>query len=136
MDPPDLKWYTMILNKCKSLDINDFLHDVNPYVVARPLPPQRTAPTNVSQATRPVVVPCYCIVESDIFESEETALERPHDRREDTATLGSLLEEGSGGFNQFRTMQGKVTRSELFTDPDVFRAEGGNLVSSSRGYQS
>jgi hypothetical protein len=33
-------------------------------------------------------------------------------------------------------MQGKVTRSELFMDPDIFAAEGGNPVSSSQGYQS
>ena len=33
MDLLDLEWYTAILNKCKSLDINDFLHDVSPYMV-------------------------------------------------------------------------------------------------------
>jgi hypothetical protein len=39
MDPLDLEWYTTILNECKSLDINDFLHDVSSYVVTQPLPP-------------------------------------------------------------------------------------------------
>ena len=33
-------------------------------------------------------------------------------------------------------MHGKVTRSKLFTDPDIFAAEEENPVSSSRGYQS
>jgi hypothetical protein len=40
IDPTDLEWYTAILEECKSLDINDFLHDVSPYVVTRTLPPQ------------------------------------------------------------------------------------------------
>jgi hypothetical protein len=104
MDPPDMEWYTAILKECKSLGINDFLHDVSPYVVTRPLPPQRAAPTNVSQLTRPVVVPRHRIVELEIFESGETALERPHDSREDSKTLGTLFGEGSGGFNQFETI--------------------------------
>jgi hypothetical protein len=99
-----MEWYTAILKECKSLGINDFLHDVSPYVVTRPLPPQRAAPTNVSQLTRPVVVPRHRIVELEIFESGETALERPHDSREDSKTLGTLFGEGSGGFNQFETI--------------------------------
>jgi hypothetical protein len=136
MDPPDLEWYTAILNECKSLNINDFLYDVSPYVFARPLPPQRTAPTNVSQSMRPTAVPCRRIVELDIFESRETAWEGPHDRREDTTNLGTLLEERSGGFNQFGAMQGEGTRSELFMDPNIFGVKGGNPVSSSRGHQS
>jgi hypothetical protein len=131
MDPPDLEWYTTICKECKSLDINDFLHDVSLYVVTRLLLPQRAAPTNVSQSLCPAAVPCRRIVKSEIFESGETARERLHDNREDSETLGTLFGEGSGGFNQFGTMQGKITRSELFTDPDVFAAEGGNLVSSS-----
>ena len=48
VDAPDLEWYTAILDECKLLDINDFLQDVSPYVVTLPLPPQRTAPLNVS----------------------------------------------------------------------------------------
>jgi hypothetical protein len=71
------------------------------------------------------------IVKSEIFELGETAWERPHDSHQDSETLGTLFGEGSGGFNQFGTMQGEVTRSELFTDPDVFAAEGGNPVSLS-----
>jgi hypothetical protein len=33
MDLPDLEWYTVILKEYQSLNINDFLHDVSPYVV-------------------------------------------------------------------------------------------------------
>jgi hypothetical protein len=39
MDPMDLEWYTAILDECKLLNINDFLHNVSPYVVNRMLPP-------------------------------------------------------------------------------------------------
>jgi hypothetical protein len=56
IDPTDLKWYTAILEECKSLDINDFLHDVSTYVVTRTLPPQRAASSNVSDSNRPAVV--------------------------------------------------------------------------------
>ena len=38
MDAMDLEWYIAILEECKSLDSNDFLYDVSPYVVNRPLP--------------------------------------------------------------------------------------------------
>jgi hypothetical protein len=72
MDPLDLEWYTAILNECKSLDINDFLHDISPYVVTQPLPLQRAEPTNISNSTRLVVVPRRRIVESEIFQSAET----------------------------------------------------------------
>jgi hypothetical protein len=61
---------------------------------------------------------------------------RSHDSREDTPYLGTLVGEWSQGFNQFGIMQGEVTRSKLFMDPDIFVAKGGNPVSSSRGYQS
>jgi hypothetical protein len=134
MDPLDLEWYTAILNECKSLNINDFLHNVSPYVVTRPLPPQRAEPTKISNLSHPTAVPRHRIVESKIFQSVETRWVRS-DSREDTPYLGTLVGEGSREFNQFGTMQGEVTRSELFTDPDIFTAEGGNLVSSSQGYQ-
>jgi hypothetical protein len=81
-------------------------------------------------------VPLRRIVESDIFESVETTQERSSDIREDNLSLGTLLKEGTRGFNQFRTMQGEVTRSKLIMDPDAFAAEGGDPISSSRGYQS
>jgi hypothetical protein len=92
---------------------------------------QRPASSNVSDSSRPITVPRRCLVETDIFGSEETALERSSAPRQDTPNLGTFLGEGSREFNQFGTTQGEMRR-----DPDVFAAEEGNPVSSSRGYQS
>jgi hypothetical protein len=129
MDPTDLEWYTTILDKCKSLDINDFLHNVSPYVVNHMLPPQRAAPSNVSDSSRPVAVPRCRLVETEIVGSGETTRERSSVPRQDTPNLGTLFGEGSREFNQFGTMQ-----EEMHRDPDVFAVEVGNLVSLSRGY--
>ena len=76
MDPTDLEWYITILDECKLLDINDFLHDVSLYVVNRPLPPQHITSSNVSDSSHPTVVPRRCLVEMDTFRREETARER------------------------------------------------------------
>jgi hypothetical protein len=65
----------------------------------------------------------------------ETACERSSDTREDTPSLGTLYGEGSRGFNQFGTIQGEVTISDLITKPGAFAAAGGIPVSSSQGYQ-
>ena len=35
----DLEWYEVVLKEYKSLDVNDFLHDVSPCMTNRPLPP-------------------------------------------------------------------------------------------------
>jgi hypothetical protein len=76
-------------------------------------------------------VPRSRFVETDNFGSEETARERSSAPRQDTPNLDSFLGEGSREFNQFGTMQGEMRR-----DPDLFAAQVGNLVSSSREYQS
>jgi hypothetical protein len=132
IDPTDLEWYTAILEECKSLDINDFLHDVSPYVVTRTLPPQQAVSSNVSDSNRPAAVPRRRLVETDIFGSEEMAQERSSTPRQDTPNLDTFLGEGSREFNQFGTMRG----GGMHRDPDVLAAEVGNPVSSSRGYQS
>jgi hypothetical protein len=131
IDPTDLEWYTAILEEYKSLDINDFLYNVSPYVVNCTLPPQRATSSNVSDSSRPAAVPRCRLVETDIFGSVETARERSSAPRQDTPNLGTFFGEGSREFNQFGTMRGETRR-----DPDVFAAEEGNPVSSSRGYQS
>jgi hypothetical protein len=130
-DPIDLEWYTTILEECKSLDINDFLHNVSLYVVNRTLPPQRAATSNLSDLSHPAAVPRRRLVETDIFGSGETARKRSSAPHQDTPNLGTFLGEGSREFNQFGTMQGEMRR-----DPDVFAAQVGIPVSSSRGYQS
>jgi hypothetical protein len=38
VDAYDLKWFSAMLEECKSLDIKDFLHNVSPYVVSRSHP--------------------------------------------------------------------------------------------------
>jgi hypothetical protein len=95
VDAPNLEWFTAILEECKSFDINDFLHDVNPYMVTRLLPPQCTAPTNISQSTRASVVPPRRIGKSDIFELAEMAWKRSSSNRQDTPSWDTLLREGS-----------------------------------------
>ena len=76
MDPTDLEWYIAILEEYKLLNINNFLHDVSPYVVNRLLPPQCTASNNVFDSSRPAVVLRHCLAETDIFGLEATAQER------------------------------------------------------------
>ena len=66
----------MILEEYKSLDINDFLHDVSSYVVNRMLPLQRAASNNVSDSSCPAVVPRRCFIKTEIFGLKETAQER------------------------------------------------------------
>jgi hypothetical protein len=131
IDPTDLEWYTAILEECKSLNINDFLHDVNPYVVTRTLPLQRAASSNVSDSNCPAAVPRRRLVEMDIFGSEETARERSSAPRQDTPNLDTFLGEGSREFNQFGTMRGEMHRVED-TSPSIqwdrVLAKAGNPV--------
>jgi hypothetical protein len=49
MDTHDLEWFSAMLEECKSLDINDLLHNVIPYVVSRPHPQYRAPPTGALQ---------------------------------------------------------------------------------------
>jgi hypothetical protein len=129
MDPTDLEWYTMILNECKLLDINEFLHNVSSYVVNCTLLPQHAVLSNVSDSSHPAVAPRCRLVETEIFGSGETVRERSSAPCQGTPNLGTLFGEGSREFNQFGTMQGEMLR-----DPDVFATEVGNPVSSSQGY--
>ena len=100
----DMEWYTSILEECKLLDINDFLHDVSPYVVNHTLPPQRAASSNVCDLSRPAAVPRRRLVEMDIFGSGETMQERSSTPLQDTPNLGALFGEGNHEFNQFGTI--------------------------------
>jgi hypothetical protein len=126
IDPTDLEWYTTILEECKYLDINEFLHNVSPYVVNRTLPPQRTATSNLSDSSCPAAVPHRRLVETNIFGSREVARKRSSAPHQDTPNLGTFLGEGSREFNQFGSMQ-----EEMHRDPDVFAAQVGIPVSSS-----
>ena len=121
IDPTDLEWYTAILRECKKLDINNFLQDVSPYVVNRPLPPQRAASSSMPNSSRPTVVPRRRLVETDIFESEEIAPKRSSTPCQDNPLSGK----GSRKFDQFGSMQGEMRR-----DSDAFATGVGNPISS------
>ena len=99
MDPMDLEWYTVIHEEYKLLNINDFLYDVNLYVVNRMLPLQCAASSNVSESSCPAVVPHCCLVETEIFGSGEMARERSSTPRQDTPNLDTLFGEGSHKFD-------------------------------------
>jgi hypothetical protein len=58
-----------VLDECSSLDVNDFLHDVSPYVTNRLLPPYRAPATAAAQDAPFTSAPPVRFVESDIFES-------------------------------------------------------------------
>ena len=76
MDPMDLEWYTAIFEECRSFDINDFLYNVSPYMVNRTLLPQHAASNNVFDSSHLPAVPCYCLVEMEVFGSGEMVQER------------------------------------------------------------
>ena len=120
MDPMDLKWYTAILEECKSLDINNFLYDVSLYVVNRLLLPQRAASNSLCDSSRPTAKLRHHLIETVIFGLGETAQERSFAPRQDTP----LSSERSHKFDQFGSMQ-----EEMYRDPDVFVVEVENLVS-------
>ena len=71
MAPIDLEWYTVILEECKLLNINNFLHDVSPYVVNCPLPLQRATSSTVFDSSHPATVSRRRLVETEIFGLEE-----------------------------------------------------------------
>ena len=112
----------MLLKECKKLDINNFLHDVSPYMTNRPLPPQRAASSRVFDPNHPIVVLRRSLVETNIFEYEEIVLERSFTLRQDNPLSG----EGSRKFDQFGNMQGEMHR-----DPDAFEPAVKNPISSS-----
>jgi hypothetical protein len=47
VDACDLQWFSWMLEHCKLLDMNDFLHNESPYVVSQ-VRPQYCAPSTVA----------------------------------------------------------------------------------------
>ena len=75
VDSNDVEWYDAVLDEYSSLDVNDFLHDISPYVTSRLLPPYQGAVTVASQVVPSTSPPLVQFVESDIFEAaHETRL--------------------------------------------------------------
>jgi hypothetical protein len=137
VDFHDSEWYDEVLKACSSLDVNDFLHDVSPYVTNRPLPPYRAAVTASGQGAPSTSAPPVRLVETEIFhDSHERRLPNYPDISEDEPYMGTSFGQGGGGFNQFGSMEGAVCGSDFLRNPDPSTLDVTEPVSSSRGYQS
>ena len=117
MDAIDLKWYTAILEEYKSLDINDFLYNVSPYMVNCKLPLQHAASNKVTDSSCPAAVLRRCLVETEIFGLGETAWDRSSTPCQDIPNLGTLFGEGSCKFDQFGTMEGEMWVRPWYNEP-------------------
>ena len=67
VDNRDVDWYNTVLKECLSLDVNDFLHNVNPYVTNRLLPPYHAATTASNHGVPSTSGPLVRLVETEIF---------------------------------------------------------------------
>jgi hypothetical protein len=137
VDSPDEEWYDAVLDECKSLDINDFLHDFNLYVTNRPLPPYCAPATIAVQSAPSTSASPVRFVESDIFESAlETRCLRYPNISKDELYLGTSFRQGGGRFNQFRSMEGAISGSDFLNNPGPSTLDGIEPASLSRGYES
>jgi hypothetical protein len=85
----------VMLEECDLLDINNFLHDVSPYVVNQTRPPYRVPATSPPQRAPSSTAPPVHFVESEIFESASGAMpRRSSDTQEDPPSWGTLLRGG------------------------------------------
>jgi hypothetical protein len=133
----DSEWHDEVLKACSSLDVNDFLHDVSPYVTNRPLPPYRAAATASGQGAPFTSAPPVRLVETETFhDSHERRLPNYPDISEDEPYMGTSFGQGGGGFNQFGSMEGAVFGSDFLRNPGLSILDVTEPVSSSRGYQS
>jgi hypothetical protein len=136
VDIRDADWYDMVLKECLLLDVNDFLHDVSPYVTNRPLPPYCAAATAGGQGTPSTFAPLVRLVETDIFdESHETRLLRYPNISRDEPYMGTSFGQGSGGFNQFGSMERAIFGSDFLSNLGPSALHGTEPISSSRGYE-
>jgi hypothetical protein len=137
VDSRDFEWYDEVLKACLSLDVNDFLHDVSPYVTNQLLPLYRAAATASGQGTSFTSAPPVRLVETEIFhDSHERRLPNYPDISEDEPYMGTSFGQGGGGFNQFGSMEGAVSGSGFLRNPGLSTLDVTEPVSSSRGYQS
>jgi hypothetical protein len=137
VDAGDSEWYDKVLKACSSLDVNDFLHDVSPYVTNRPLPPYRVATTSGSQGAPSTSAPPVRLVESEIFhDSHEKRRPQYPNVSGDEPYMGTCFGQGGGGFNQFGSMERALSGSDFLSNPDPSAFHGTEPVSSNRGYES
>jgi hypothetical protein len=115
VDGCDLRWYTKMLEHCKSLDMNDFLHDFYPYVVNRPRIESRARTTSQQSDPSSSTPPARTFVEFDIFgDDPESVGLRPWANAIDPPNWGTSFPFGGVQINEFRTNDGaKFMREQL-----------------------
>jgi hypothetical protein len=84
VDTRDLDWFKAMLEECNSLDVNDFWHDVTPYVTDHPLPTYRATAVFLPRVGATSSPPPMRYVETDKFElhswtSQERFANTPED---------------------------------------------------------
>jgi hypothetical protein len=76
-------------------------------------------------------------VETQIFhDSHERRLPNYPDISKDEPYMDTSFGQGGGGFNQFGSMEGAVSRSDFLRNPGLSILDVTEPVSSNRGYQS
>jgi hypothetical protein len=135
MDASDSEWYDEVLKACSSLDVNDFLHDVSPYVTNWPLLPYRAATTSGSQGAPSTSAPPVRLVESEIFHDshERRRLQYP-DVSSDEPYMGTSFGQGGGGFNQFGSMERALSGSDFLSNPDLSAFHGMDRIVCGAGH--
>jgi hypothetical protein len=91
--------------------MNDFLHDVSPYVVNRPHHHYR-APSIVAPLSGPssTIYPIHTFVEFENFDFDlETICEKSPDTPTDPSNGGTSFSEDKPRFNQFGTIKSEIS---------------------------
>ena len=118
MEDGDLKWYEAVLKECKSLDINDFLHDVSQYVTNRPLPPICTAAITGGQGAPSPFVPPIRLIKTEIFHhSHERKFSQYTHISGDDLDGHLFFEQGNRRFNQFGSMERVFSGFDFLSNP-------------------
>ena len=137
VDSCDFEWYDKVLKACVSLDVNDFLHDISPYVMNRLLPPYHVAATASSHGAPSTSAQLVRLVETKKFHnSHRKRLSNYPDINRDEPYMGTSFEQGSRGFNQFGSIEGAVSGCNFLRNPDLSTLDGMEPVSLTQGYQS
>jgi hypothetical protein len=127
IDGRDLRWYTKMLEHCKSLDMNNFLHDFCSYVVNRPRIESRARTTSQQFDPSSGAPPARTFVEFDIFgDDPENVGLQPRANVADPPNWGTSFPYGGVQINEFGTNDG----TEFMRDAAL---SGMDLGSSSRG---
>jgi hypothetical protein len=119
-----------MLEHCKSLDMNDFLHDFCPYVVNQPHIESRPRTTSQKSDPSSGAPPAQTLIEFDIFgDDQENVGLRPRAAATDPPNWGTSFPSGGVQIYEFGTNDG----AEFMRDAALSGADPG---SSSRGYRA